>query len=57
MRTQGEFLLEGFYIIKRKKTIFNSQISKIVFINNSVRRFVSVDDTTMIAEGYSGLYF
>ena len=56
--TRGVSTREGFYIIKRKKTIFNSlNRQNELFINNSVRRFVSVDDTTMIAEGYSGVVF
>jgi signal transduction histidine kinase/DNA-binding response OmpR family regulator len=56
--TRGFSTRNGFYILKRKKILFASlNEQNEFFINNSIRRFVTIDDNTMGAEGYSGVVF
>ena len=56
--TRGISTRNGFYIVKRKKSAFHSLNSNNeLFINNSIRRFISINDTLMVSEGYSGVVF
>ena len=56
--TRGVSTRNGFFIVKRKKSSFYSlNENNELFINNSIRRFVAVNDTLIVAEGYSGVVF